>query len=184
VERAIQAIARFSLVCQVPQAGQWHGLNHKRKSGNMNSTLLKTVFKCVAARPCLRANRQPGRGPSVRMLYAWSTLTNPIIFNNISNGLNGFQFSYDIPPGQVQLVLRAYATANLSMHDDALWARYRLGEVFKVQDPTTSQPRSQSMVRQQKLSHGPAGTRFSSWSSRQAHVRLCRPRSTVDCRAL
>ncbi|MBV9327670.1 MAG: hypothetical protein JO352_28470 [Chloroflexi bacterium] len=80
------------------------------------------------------------RDVAVRMLYAWPNLTNPIIYNNISNGLNGFQFSYDLPPAQTQVVVQAYATANLAMYDDTLWAKYRLGEVFKVQDPTTGEP--------------------------------------------
>ena len=51
------------------------------------------------------------RDVTVRMLYEWPTLTNPIVFNNISNGLNGFQFSYDIPPGQV--LVQAYAIAGV-----------------------------------------------------------------------
>jgi hypothetical protein len=80
------------------------------------------------------------REVTVRMLYEWPTLTNPIIYNNISNGLNGFQFSYDIPSSQIQVVVQAYATANLAMYDDVLWAKYRLGETFKVQDPTTGEP--------------------------------------------
>jgi hypothetical protein len=80
------------------------------------------------------------RDVTVRMLYEWPTLTNPIIFNNISNGLNGFQFSYDLPPNQIQVVVQAYATANLAMYHDTLWAKFRLGEIFKVQDPTTGEP--------------------------------------------
>jgi hypothetical protein len=80
------------------------------------------------------------RDVTVRMLYEWPTLTNPIIFNNISNGLNGFQFSYDLPPSEIQVVVQAYATANLAMYDDFLWAKYQLGAMFKVQDPTTSEP--------------------------------------------
>jgi hypothetical protein len=79
------------------------------------------------------------RDVTVRMLFEWPTLTNPIIYNNISNALNGFQFSYDIPPGQIQVVVQAYATANLAMYDDTLWAKYRLGEIFKVQDPGTGE---------------------------------------------
>jgi hypothetical protein len=80
------------------------------------------------------------RDVTIRMLFEWPNLTNPIIYNNISNALNGFQFSYDIPPGQVQLVVQAFATANLAMYDDTLWAKYRLGEIFKVQDPATGAP--------------------------------------------
>src|SRR6185437_3702601 len=41
------------------------------------------------------------RDVTIRMLYEWPTLTNPIIYNNISNGLNGFQFSYDLLPDQM-----------------------------------------------------------------------------------
>jgi hypothetical protein len=80
------------------------------------------------------------RDVTIRMLYQWPNLTNPIIYNNISNGLNGFQFSYEIPPSEIQVVVQAYATANLAMYDDALWSKYRLGEVFKVQDPATGEP--------------------------------------------
>ena len=80
------------------------------------------------------------RDLTVRMLYEWPTLTNPLIYNNISNGLNGFQFSYDLTPDRIQVIVQAYATANLAMYDDAVWARYRLGEIFKVQDPATGQP--------------------------------------------
>src|SRR5690348_560068 len=50
------------------------------------------------------------RDLTVRMVYEWPSLTNPIIYNNISNGLNGFQFSYDVPPSQIQVVVQAYAT--------------------------------------------------------------------------
>jgi len=80
------------------------------------------------------------RDVSVRMLYEWPTLTNPIIYGNISNGLNGFQFSYDIPPSQIQVVVQAYSSANLAMYDDAVWEKYQLGEIFKVQDPATGEP--------------------------------------------
>jgi hypothetical protein len=85
------------------------------------------------------------RDVTVRMLYEWPTLTNPLIYNNISNGLNGFQFSYDLTPDQIQVVVQAYATANLAMYDDTLWGKYRLGEIFKVQDPTTGQPAARNI---------------------------------------
>jgi hypothetical protein len=85
------------------------------------------------------------RDVTVRMLYQWPNLTNPIVYGNISNGLNGFQFSYDVPPDRIQVVVQAYATANLAMYDDSLWAKYRLGEIFKVQDPATGQPATRNI---------------------------------------
>ena len=35
--------------------------------------------------------------------------------------------------------MQAYSSANLAMYDDTLWAKYQLGEIFKVQDPTTGE---------------------------------------------
>jgi intracellular sulfur oxidation DsrE/DsrF family protein len=81
----------------------------------------------------------------VRMLYQWPTLTNPLIYANINNGLNGFQFAYDLPSDRIQVVVQAYASANLAMYDDSMWAKYRLGEIFKIQDPTTSLPAARNI---------------------------------------
>lgn len=76
----------------------------------------------------------------IRQVYEWPNINNAIIYNNISNGLNGFQFSYDLPADRIQVVVQAFSSANLAMYDDAAWAKYRLGEVFKIQDPGTGQP--------------------------------------------
>ena len=37
------------------------------------------------------------RGLAVRQVYEWPNVNNPILFGNVRNGLNGFQFSYGIP---------------------------------------------------------------------------------------
>src|SRR5262249_20698955 len=80
------------------------------------------------------------RDVTIRQVYEWTNINNAIIYSNISNGLNGFQFSYDLPADRIQIVVQAFSSANLAMYDDTVWAKYRLGEVFKVQDPTTGQP--------------------------------------------
>jgi hypothetical protein len=85
------------------------------------------------------------RDVSIRMLYEWPNLTNPTIYANISNGLNGFQFSYDVPPDRIQVVVQAFFTANAALYDDTMWAKYRLGEMFKVQDPKTGQPATRNL---------------------------------------
>jgi hypothetical protein len=80
------------------------------------------------------------REVQLRQVYEWPNINNPIFFANVRNGLNGFQFSYDVAPGQIQVVAQAYATANAALYDDFIWAKYRLGELFGVTDPTTKQP--------------------------------------------
>src|SRR4051794_23472083 len=53
------------------------------------------------------------RDVTIRQVYEWPNLNNPIIYTNISNGLNGFQFSYDVPAERIQVVVQAFASANL-----------------------------------------------------------------------
>jgi hypothetical protein len=73
----------------------------------------------------------------IRQLYQWPNINNPIIYANITNGLNGFQFSYNVPPDEIQVVVQAYFSANAATYDDHLWEKYRLGDAFSVKDPTT-----------------------------------------------
>ncbi len=85
-------------------------------------------------------------------MYAWSNIQNPIIYGNIANGLNGFQFSYGVPPDQIQVVVQAYFSANGAMYDDYIWQKYKLGEAFSVKDPTTGAPSTQNLWYKSKIS--------------------------------
>ncbi len=87
----------------------------------------------------------------IRQLYAWSNVTNAIIYPNISNGLNGFHFSYGIPPDQIQVVVQAYASANLPMYDDHIWEKYKLGEASGIKDPDTGAPATRNLWYRSKI---------------------------------
>jgi hypothetical protein len=80
------------------------------------------------------------RGLSVRQVYEWPNANNPILFSNVRNGLNGFQFSYGIPADAIQVVVQAYASANAAMYDDTIWEKFKLGELLKINDPATGEP--------------------------------------------
>jgi hypothetical protein len=80
------------------------------------------------------------RNIQVKQVYQWPNIANAIVFANIRNGLNGFQFSYDIPPDEIQVVVQAYASANAAIYDDFIWEKYRWGEALNVVDPQTNQP--------------------------------------------
>jgi hypothetical protein len=83
------------------------------------------------------------RSAQVKQVYQWPNIANAIVFPNIRNGLNGFQFSYDIPPDEIQVVVQAYSSANAATYDDFIWEKYRWGEALAVRDPQqTSQPRA------------------------------------------
>ena len=80
------------------------------------------------------------RDAGVRMLYQFPNIKNAIIWGNARNGLNGFQFSYDLPASSIQVVVQAYASANAATYDDFIWEKYKLGERFDVIDPETDEP--------------------------------------------
>lgn len=85
------------------------------------------------------------RGAQVKQVYQWPNIANAIVFSNIRNGLNGFQFSYDIPPDDIQVVVQTYAGANAATYDDFIWEKYRWGEGLSVRDPQTNQPVTRNM---------------------------------------
>ena len=85
------------------------------------------------------------RHAAIKQVYQWPNLNNPIIFANVRNGLNGAQFSYGLPPEQVQVVVQAYASANAATYDDFIWNKYRWGEALNVVDPATGQPATRNI---------------------------------------
>jgi hypothetical protein len=61
------------------------------------------------------------RSAQVRQVYEWPNIANSLVFANVRNGLNGFQFSYDIPPDELQIIVQAYSSANAATYDDLIW---------------------------------------------------------------
>ena len=76
----------------------------------------------------------------VRQVYEWPNIKNEIMFANVRNGMNGFQFSYGLPADAIQVVVQAYATANAATYDDFIWEKFKLGERMGVNDPDTGEP--------------------------------------------
>jgi hypothetical protein len=77
------------------------------------------------------------RPVTVRALFEWPNINNPIFWGNVQNLLNGFQFSYDVPADQIQVIIQAYATSNAALYDDYIWAKYTWGEFLSIKDPQT-----------------------------------------------
>jgi hypothetical protein len=85
------------------------------------------------------------RDVRIRQVYEWPNISNPTIYPNIRNGLNGFQFSYGMAPTQIQVVVQAYASANAAMYDDFVWEKYRWGERLAIKDPSNDQPATRNI---------------------------------------
>jgi hypothetical protein len=63
-----------------------------------------------------------------------------LLLAQVKNWLNGFQFSYQVPPEDLHLVVATYASANLLTYSDPVWQKYRLGEKYNLIDPATGAP--------------------------------------------
>src|SRR3954462_9150632 len=68
------------------------------------------------------------------------TNLNHLLLLQLKNWLNGFQFAYQMDPGDLHTVSATYASANLLTYGDAVWAKYKLGEKYAITDPATGQP--------------------------------------------
>ena len=93
------------------------------------------------------------RSNQVKQVYQWPNIANAIIFANVRNGLNGFQFSYDIPPDQIHVVVQAYASANAAVYDSFIWEKYSWGEALNVRDPETNQPAARNIWYNTPVAH-------------------------------
>lgn len=93
------------------------------------------------------------RNTQIKQVYQWPNIANPIIFGNVRNGLNGFQFSYDIPADELQVVVQAYASANAATYDDFIWEKYQWGESLNVRDPQTNQPATRNIWYRTTVDH-------------------------------
>ena len=88
-------------------------------------------------------------------LYQFVNIQNPIVWQNIRNGLNGSQFSYGEPPGSLKVVVQCYATANIATYNDAIWEKYQLGAKHGVTDPASGQPATHNIFYPRTTTGGP-----------------------------
>ena len=84
------------------------------------------------------------RDVTVRQLFQWPNLANHELYANAVNALNAWQFAYQIPADQIQIVVQAYASSTPATYDDYLWNKYSLGQALQIKDaqgnPATTNP--------------------------------------------
>jgi hypothetical protein len=78
-----------------------------------------------------------GRG---RQVFDCHPINDGSFLSPMKNCLNGLQFGFDIPAADIKIVGAMHGPANLLNFDDSMWAKYKLGEYLKLNDPETSKP--------------------------------------------
>ncbi len=85
---------------------------------------------------------QPKR---LKAVFQWANIAAPCPIQTM-HWLNAAQFSYEIPPSELLVVLGVHGPANIFNYNDIAWARYRLGELFGVKDPRTGAPATRNPI--------------------------------------
>ena len=76
----------------------------------------------------------------IKQLYDVTQIIQGKFLNNVKNSLNGLRFGFDIPERQIKIAVALHGPANMINYDDAIWAKYQVGEWLNVTDPSTSRP--------------------------------------------
>lgn len=100
------------------------------------------------------------RPVTVRQLFEWPNISNRELWANAVNALNAWQFAYDVPADQIQIVIQAYASTTVATYDDYIWGRYRLGDALQLRDkqgnPATINPFLHSSITADAAASPPA----------------------------
>jgi hypothetical protein len=75
----------------------------------------------------------------------WDLTTIGGAFNNVKNCLNGYHFGFGLGAAKTHMVLALHGPANAANFTDAMWAKYRLGEWLKIDDPATGKPATRNI---------------------------------------
>ena len=60
----------------------------------------------------------------------------PRALGAIKSAYNGYQFGYGIAPASIAMVACLHGYANAFAYNDAIWAKYKIGEAFGFKDPS------------------------------------------------
>lgn len=92
-----------------------------------------------------------GRG---RQVYDCHPLGDGSFFSAIKNSFNGLQFGFEIPADQIKVVAAMHGPSNLLNFDDSMWAKYKIGELLKLDDPATGKPATRNIFYPKKNPNG------------------------------
>ena len=81
--------------------------------------------------------RAVGRPAAVRQVVE-ATAFRPSALGSVLNAINGLQFGFAYSPEAIAIVFAAHGASAVYGYGDYLWAKYRLGEFFKLTDAAGS----------------------------------------------
>jgi intracellular sulfur oxidation DsrE/DsrF family protein len=92
----------------------------------------------------------------IKQVYDVTQINQGKFLNNVKNSLNGLRFGFDIPEHQIKIAVALHGPANMINYDDAIWAKYQVGEWLNVTDPATGKPAARNLYYLAKAQPGSA----------------------------
>lgn len=71
----------------------------------------------------------------VRMLWEQVSF-HPQVLANVKNALNGLQFGFGYPAAQIAMAMADHGPSSAYNYSDYVWSKYKIGEAFKLKDPS------------------------------------------------
>jgi intracellular sulfur oxidation DsrE/DsrF family protein len=81
----------------------------------------------------------------IKQVYDVTQINQGKFLSNVKNSLNGLRFGFDIPEQQIKIAVALHGPANMINYDDAIWAKYQVGEWLNVTDPATGKPAARNL---------------------------------------
>lgn len=94
----------------------------------------KDDWNAAAFRKLLRERRQ------IKQIFDVTEPDGENLALHIHNALTGLERGFGISSDKICMVAALRSEANILNFNDYVWKKYRLGELFKVNDPTTGKP--------------------------------------------
>ena len=144
--RAVLRLAAVATAATSALATPWRGLPapvaaHNLPAGAFGSPLYSAALQAQGGVKGIF------QSPNIEATAVAGKNLNHLLLVQLKNWLNSFQFSYGLDPADLHTIVATYASANLFTYNDAMWAKYRLGEAYKVIDPATNAPATRNVFR-------------------------------------
>ena len=94
----------------------------------------KDDWNAAAFRKLLRERRQ------IKQIFDVTKPDGENLALHIHNALTGLERGFGISSDEICMVAALRSEANILNFNDYVWKKYRLGELFKINDPTTGKP--------------------------------------------
>lgn len=76
----------------------------------------------------------------IKQMWDITAIDDGSAFDHMGNALNGLHFGFGIPNEQIKIAAAIRGKATVMNFNDAMWEKYKIGELAKVDDPKTKKP--------------------------------------------